>query len=196
MKTIVFAVLLTILMISSAAEACRSCANWSTWGQRAEVCSVPSEMELTNAIDCWRTTCGVECGTWIDGYDECAASGDPTCEPGPAPSGPPDNCDLCIEGVGPYQGIGCQAETQACSYDKTDCVPCSEWIDGGDVSNMCWDSIGLANDLVDAACAGTCAAKCAAACPGGWFEPALAGFKCGACLGATPSFAACSLQTN
>lgn len=188
--------LLLVLLSAFPAEACHSCAGWgATWGKRLDVCASPSEGELEALIACDRIDCAVECASYLAAYDACAASGDPACIVVEESS--PTDCDLCQAGVGAWLGIGCAPELQACSFDRTGCTPCDDWLEnGGDSDNLCYpEGIDYAVALGGCACSGGCAAKCGGACGAGYFDPNSASFKCALCLAGgacSPQYATCA----
>lgn len=189
------ALCVAVLLLSPLADACHSCAGWGvSWGKRLDVCASPSEAELDALVACDRSNCSTECASYLASYDACDASGDPACEIDASGT----DCWNCQAGIGPWSGIGCSSELTACSYDRTGCTPCADWLfASGDIDNLCYpEAIDASINLSLCACSGACATKCSTACVEGggfhYFVPDAAGFKCGTCLAG----AACGAQFN
>ena len=165
------------------ADACYPCSFWQTWGQRALVCGAPSEGLLTAALACWCFgPCGVSCAAWCASYAACSAVGDPTCQP----TGATPDCDACVYDV----GLGCGAETYACSADRTGCaVGCASWLAG---SPVCDSDTPEAVALSDCACSGPCAAECSASCGLGYFDTS--GYVSGKCAHCTTKTKGCAAE--
>jgi len=157
---------------------CYACGSWSNWGERQQVCAVPSEQLLQDALACFCDgACAAACSEWCTSLDTCEAANDPAC----MPTDTTGECTLCTEGIGIYAGIGCRHVTEPCSLDTTGCIQCGTWLtDGKNPNLLCWAQIPTAVALSDCACA-ECAA-CASACAQGYLDVSAASFACGVCL--------------
>lgn len=177
-KLLTIGLVAAAISVTATAVACFACGSWATWGDRLQVCAAPSEQLLLDNLSCiCEGACATPCADWCSDLGACSVSGDPSCIPGLAT----DECNRCIVGVDDFSGIGCKTTNDLCSADATGCIPCSQWLSGGDPLLLCPNEIADARAVGECACA-SCG-SCAAACTQGYLDVDAASFACGACLG-------------
>ena len=162
---------LAVIANTTDVSACFSCANWTTWGERELLCRVPSEILWDDLLACLQTGCAADCEAWLADYDACEASSASSCSPAMAT----DDCNNCVYGA-------CDPEAEACSTDSTGCVPCADWLAGGNPANLCPGApIAASIQLGMCACA-ACPASCGAACALGYLDISQATHGCEHCF--------------